>query len=240
MRSDLDNVRVIACDVFGTVVDWYTGVAEQVDAVAAEVGLALDGAGFALAWRGRYAPSLAGVLDGRREWAYLDTLHRESLDVLLDELGVADAVDEDTRRRLVHAWHRLPAWPDAVEGLGRLRRRFVTATLSNGGFALLTDLVKSAGLPFDAIVSTELFRTYKPDPRAYLAAADLFDVEPAAMMLAAAHPTDLAAASAAGLRTAYVDRPAEQGPGGRRRTPGTVDCDVAAASFVELAELLGC
>ena len=240
MTDEIDRVTVLAFDVFGTVVDWYTGVSTQVAETAAERSVDIDAGAFAIAWRGRYAPSLISVLGGERAWANLDTLHRESLDALLDEFGVADAFDDGTRARLVRAWHRLPAWPDSVEGLGRLRRRFVTTTLSNGGFALLTNLVKAAALPFDAILSTELFRTYKPARRAYRAAAELLDVDPAEMMLVAAHRADIDAATGAGLRAAFVERPAEHGPDHRADTAAGLVCDVAVSSFTELAEALGC
>src|ERR1700743_3758491 len=157
------EIRVVACDVFGTTVDWRTGVADQVAAIAA--GRAeLDAGAFTDAWRDRYRPGLLRVNRGERDWTYLDTLHRESLDELLDEFGVADAFDEQDRRRLVRTWHRLPAWADSVGGLARVRERYVIAALSNGGFALLTHLVKAAGLPFDCILSAELARAYKPAP----------------------------------------------------------------------------
>lgn len=238
--SRLDDVKILAFDVFGTVVDWYRGITEQVAAVAADAGSDLDAGAFALSWRGRYAPSLLSVLSGERAWANLDVLHRESLDALLAELGVADRFDDRARGRLVDAWHRLPAWPDSVAGLERLRGRFVTTTLSNGGFALLTDLVKRAALPFDAIVSTELFLTYKPDRRAYVCTAELFGVEPAEVMLVAAHRLDIEAAAGAGLHTAFVERPAEHGPDQPADTAAGLACGVAVRSFPELADVLGC
>jgi 2-haloacid dehalogenase len=156
---DPASIRVVACDIFGTTVDWRTGVAEQIAEAAAALGVRLDAGAFADAWRDRYVPSMERVNRGEREWADLDTLHRESLVELLDAGGFAGAFDEASRRRLVHAWHRLPAWPDAAPGLTRLRSRYVVTTLSNGGFALLTNLVKHAGLPFDCVLSAQLART---------------------------------------------------------------------------------
>src|SRR5262245_35752234 len=161
------DIRCIAFDIFGTTVDWYTGVADQVSALLP----AVDAVDFALRWRDRYLPSMNRVRDGEREWAYLDTLHRESLDDLLRELDVE--ADDNTRAQLVHAWHRLPAWPDAVSGLTQIRAKHTTAALSNGGFALLTNLVKHAALPLDCILSAELARTYKPDAAVYHTAAQL-------------------------------------------------------------------
>jgi 2-haloalkanoic acid dehalogenase type II len=164
-KFDPASIRVLACDIFDTTVDWHTGVAGQITQIVSEHGQHLDAGAFADAWRDRYLPSLERVNRGERGWVYLDTLHRESLDELLDDHGIANAFDDDARRRLVHAWHRLPAWDDAAQGLTRLRRRFVVTALSNGGFALLTNLAKAAGLPFDCIVSAELARVYKPAPR---------------------------------------------------------------------------
>ncbi|HEY1572982.1 MAG TPA: haloacid dehalogenase type II [Pseudonocardiaceae bacterium] len=233
------GIRVVACDVFGTTVDWRSGVADQV-AVIAEGRAELDAGAFTDAWRDRYRPALLRVNHGERDWAYLDTLHRESLDELLAEFGVADAFDEPARQRLVLTWHRLPAWEDSVDGLARLCDRYVTAALSNGGFALLTHLVKAAGLPFDCILSAELARAYKPSAEVYLTAARLLDVEPNQILLAAAHSWDIAGARAAGLRTAFIHRPTEKGPHRAADTPDDVTSDLSVTSFRALADALGC
>lgn len=238
--ASFDRVRVLAFDIFGTTVDWRTGVADQVGEVVAERGVDLDPGAFADAWRDRYVPSLQRVNRGERGWANLDALHRESLDELCAEFGVADALDESVRRRLVRAWHRLPAWPDAVDGLARLGRRYVLAALSNGGFALLTHLVKAARLPFDCILSAELAHAYKPAPAPYLTAAALLDVAPDEVMMVAAHGWDLDGARAAGLRTAFVERPAEKGPHRTADRAADVTCDLAVTDFGELAGALGC
>jgi 2-haloacid dehalogenase len=228
--------RVLAFDIFGTTVDWHTGVAEQVSAVAARRGIELDGGQFANAWRDRYLPSMNLVRTGELPWCSLDMLHRRSLDEILDERGIE--LDDDARAELVRAWHRLPAWPDAVAGLAELRRDYVLAATSNGGFALLTNLVKAAGLPFDCIISAELARHYKPDPEVYLTVASLLDVRPDEVLMVAAHNWDLAGARAAGLRTAFVERPLEKGPLGHADQPGEVDVDLSAASFPDLARKL--
>lgn len=225
------DIRVVACDIFGTTVDWYTGVADQVAALLPDV----DPGGFASRWRAEYVPSMARVRAGDREWAYLDTLHRESLDGLLADRDV----DEETRARLVRAWHTLPAWPDSVAGLARIGARYTTAALSNGGFALLTNLVKHAGLPFDCILSAELARAYKPDAAVYHRAAGLLDVEPAQVLMVAAHKWDLDGARAAGLRTAFVDRPREKGPHEEADRASDVTCDLYATDFLDLATQLG-
>jgi 2-haloacid dehalogenase len=178
------------------------------------------------------------VLDGAREWVYLDTLHRESLDDLLEEYGVAGRLDHAARDRAVRTWHRLPAWDDAAAGLTRLRERYLLAALSNAGFAALTRIVKAAGLPFDCIVSAELARTYKPDPRVYRTAAALLDVEPGEVLMVAAHTWDLRGARAAGLHTAFVQRPAEKGPHHPADSAGQDGTDLVAGSFTHLADLL--
>jgi 2-haloacid dehalogenase len=226
------DIRVVACDIFGTTVDWYTGVADQVASLLPDV----DGGDFALRWRDRYIPSMNRVRSGEREWAYLDTLHRESLDDLLRELGVE--ADDATRDQLVRVWHRLPAWPDSVSGLARLRTARTTAALSNGGFALLTRLVKGAALPFDCVLSAELARTYKPDALVYRTAASLLDVAPEQVLLVAAHKWDLDGARAAGLRTAFLDRPREKGPNRQADRVADVECDFYASSYLDLATQL--
>lgn len=236
----LAEVQVLAFDVFGTTVDWWTGVRDQVGELAAVRGVELDAGAFASAWRSRYVPSMDLVRRGELPWTGLDGLHRRSLDELLEEHGLAGAFGEEDRRRLVRAWHQLPAWPDAAEGLERLRRRFVVAALSNGGFALLTHLAKAADLRFDCIISAELARHYKPDREVYLTAAQLLDVAPDQVLMVAAHAWDLGGARDAGLRTAFVERPLEKGPGGRADRPQDAPADLAVGSFLALAAALGC
>ena len=236
----LDAVRVVAFDIFGTTVDWRTGVAEQVAEIFTARGVALDAGAFADTWRDRYLPAMARVNRGERAWAYLDTLHRESLEALLDEHGVAAAVDETDRRRLVSAWHRLPAWPDAVDGLARLRSRYTVVALSNGGFALLTALIKAAGLPFDAICSAELACAYKPDPQPYRTTAALLDVHPDQVLMVAAHGWDIDGARAAGLHTAFLERPGEKGPHRPADRAADTTCDLTVDSTGDLADVLGC
>jgi 2-haloacid dehalogenase len=235
---DAGGIRVLAFDIFGTTVDWYSGVRTQLAELFAERGVDLDPGAFASAWRSRYQPSMRRVMSGERPWAYLDALHRESLDDLLAQRGVS--LPEDARDRAVRAWHRLPPWPDTVRGLARLRERYVLTALSNGGFALLTHLAKSAGLPLDCIISAELARAYKPDPRPYRTVAALLDVQPAQVLMVAAHTWDLDGARAAGLRTAFVARPAEKGPHEEADRAADTTSDLAATSFTDLADQLGC
>lgn len=222
-------------DVFGTVVDWRSGVARE---VARLLGPAVDAGAFADAWRARYAPSMDRVRHGKRPWATLDTLHRASLDELLVEYDVG-GVDEVVRTELVLAWHRLDPWPDSVEGLARLKERYVIASLSNGNVSLLVDMAKHAGLPWDTVFSAELFGHYKPDPEVYRGAAALLGATPDQVLMVAAHLDDLAAARACGLRTAYVHRPQEKGP---LDTPAATDpaAEVSVDSLTALARHLGC
>ncbi|RFS84624.1 haloacid dehalogenase type II [Actinomadura spongiicola] len=231
-------VSALAVDVFGTTVDWRTGVADQVTDIAARYGVELDGGAFADAWRDRYLPAMARVNRGERDWVYLDTLHRESLEELLHIHGVADAFDEEARHRLVRAWHHLPAWDDAVEGLARLRRHYIVAAVSNGGFALLTRLVKAAGLPFDCIISAELARAYKPHPRAYQTVAALLDTPPPRVLMVACHTWDIDGARQAGFGTAFLHRPREKGPHRPADQASDTSSDLTVTGFDELADLL--
>src|SRR5918912_659326 len=166
------DIRALAFDVFGTVVDWRGSLLRETESIAAFTGVRIDWTLLVDEWRAAYQPSLERVRRGERPWTKLDVLHRESLDRLLEQLG-GTALDEESRDELNHAWHRLDPWPDAVAGLTRLRRRFILTTLSNGNVALLVNMARRAGLPWDCILSAELFRAYKPDPRVYRGAAEL-------------------------------------------------------------------
>ncbi len=220
-------------------VDWRSSIAEEARQLGRARRLEADWEGFADAWRGKYRPSMNLVRAGQLPWMNLDGLHRCSLDALLGELGL-DGFNEDDRALLTSAWHRLRPWPDARAGLARLRTRYVLATLSNGNMALLVDLVKHAELPFDAILSAELVRAYKPDPAVYRMAADLLGLETPRLLMVAAHPDDLEAAAGVGLRTAFVRRPLEWGPGRAGDVPSAAAFDLAADDFVHLADQLGC
>lgn len=199
----------------------------------------MDWAALADAWRGRYRPALDDVRGGRRPWTILDVLHRESLDALLPQFGL-DHLDAATRDELNRVWHRLTPWPDTVAGLTRMKRRFVLGPLSNGNFALLTNMAKRAGLPWDVNLSCELYRAYKPDPATYLGAAQLLGLRPDEVMLVAAHGSDLAAAAKCGLRTAYVHRPREFGDRPPRDVASEEAVEHHVGDFEELAGRLGC
>lgn len=198
--------RILAFDIFGTVVDWHGSIAREVSALYPQV----DADAFALAWREGYKPAMQRVRSGELGWTRIDELHRLILDGMLPSFGL-DHLGESERQHLNRVWHRLQAWPDSVEGLTRLKKRFTICTLSNGNIGLLTNMAKRAGLPWDCILSAEVFRAYKPDPATYLGVASTFDAAPEEVMLVAAHQDDLDAARALGLQTAYIERPLEFG-----------------------------
>lgn len=238
MGSELTAVRALTFDVFGTVVDWRGSIIREGRRLSRATGRRVDWAAFADAWRAGYAPAMDRVRRGDLPWRPLDALHRMILDQLLDDFGLRGLSEADTDH-LNRVWHRLRPWPDAVAGLRRLRRRYIVATLSNGNVALLTQMAKHAGLPWDCILSAELARHYKPDPEVYQTAADLLGLPPAAVMMVAAHPSDLQAARAVGFRTAYVPRPLEFGPGRAPEAPPDQTFDVVATDFLDLAAQLG-
>ena len=232
------QVKALVFDVFGTVVDWRGSVIREADALGRAKGVTADWDAFADEWRREgYHGGMDRVRRGELPWTNVDTLHRMKLDELLPKYGL-EGLSEAEIDHFNRVWHRLEGWPDSVPGLTRLKRKFVISTLSNGTFALLTNMAKHAGLPWDCIISSELARAYKPDPKAYQAAAELLGLEREQVMLVAAHVGDLRGAQRAGLRTAYVPRPLEHGPG-RAADPPDPSFDCVAESFVDLAEKLG-
>jgi 2-haloacid dehalogenase len=230
-------VKVLLFDVFGTLVDWRTSVAREAREILSPLGLRADWEAFADAWRDQYQPAMEEVRSGRLPFSKLDVLHRRNLDVVLEAFGF-EAVDEPTRVHLNAAWHRLDAWPDVAAGLARLRAKYRLAPCSNGNISLMVDLARRNGFPWDAIVGAELARDYKPMPAVYLSAAAAFDCAPGEAMMVAAHSSDLAAAAAVGLKTAFVARPNERGPG-KGESAAKVPVDVSAASLLELSDRLG-
>lgn len=230
-------IRALAFDVFGTVVDWRSSVIRELADFGRSNGVCADWARFADDWRAGYVPAMDRVRRGELPWTRLDDLHRGRLVELLDGAGIT--VSDSEIDELNRAWHRLDPWPDSVTGLIRLKRSFVITTLSNGNVSLLTNMAKRAGLPWDCVLSAEIFGHYKPDREAYLGCAEILDVAPDELMLVAAHPSDLRAARAAGLATAYVHRPLEQGPDRTSVRPAEGEFDVTADDFHDLADRLG-
>jgi len=233
------DIRACVFDVFGTVVDWRSSVARDLGGFAREKNIqGIDWTEFAMEWRKLYQPSMEEVRSGRRAWTILDVLHRESLDKLIARYGIKGLSESDVEH-INRVWHRLDPWPDVIEGLKRLKARFIIAPCSNGNIALMVNLAKRAGLPWDCILGAETARAYKPMPEAYLVSCRQLGLAPAQVLMVAAHNNDLKAAKAQGLNTAFVARPAEHGPGQTTDlAPDRACVDVAAADFVELAARL--
>ena len=233
--AQVASVKVLAFDIFGTVVDWHGSIVREMSALYPQV----DGAAFALAWRAGYQPAMARVARRELGWTLIDDLHRMILDSILPEFGLTH-LDEAQRKHLNRVWHRLDPWPDSVAGLKRLKRQYTICTLSNGNIGLLTDMAKRAGLPWDCVLSAEVFRAYKPNPATYLGVATVFDLPPRDVMLVAAHHDDLAGARACGLHTAYIERPLEFGAAQPKDVSPRPDNDLHAANLTALADTLGC
>jgi len=228
------DVRAILFDVFGTVVDWRGSLINELTAWGAERGLSVDWPGLVDAWRGAYAPSMDRVRRGELPWTNLDALHRTSLAELAPRFGLVGR-DPAEMEWVNLGWHRLQPWPDSLPGLVRLRPRYILSPLSNANVALLVDMARRTGLPWDLILCAEVFQHYKPDPETYLGACRLLALEPAQVMLCAAHNGDLLAAQRLGLRTGFVARPTEYGPHQVRDFRPEGEWDVVAADLEEFA-----
>lgn len=236
----MHEIRALLFDVFGTVVDWRNGVAGQVAPFLERHGSAASPAAFADAWRRRYQPGMEAVRSGRRPFVPLDTLHRENLEAILPEAGLDPAaIPPAELDALTLAWHRLDPWPDVLPGLARLKKQYIIAPLSNGNIILMLDIARRAGIPWDTILGAEVVRAYKPDPRAYDRTVALLALRPEQVCMVAAHNSDLAAARRSGLRTAFVARPTEHGPGQTTDLAPEQDWDFVAGDFLALADALG-
>ena len=239
---DAGKIKALVFDIFGTVVDWRGSIIREGEALSAAKGLTVDWAAFADAWRAGYQPAMQRARSGEIVWTNVDGLHRVILDGLIPRFEL-DVLTEPERDRLNRVWHRLDAWPDAVAGLTRLKSRYVISTLSNGNIALLVNMAKRAGLPWDCVLSAEIMKHYKPDPEVYQGAAQLLGFDLDDVLMVAAHPSDLRGAARAGLRTALVHRPLEYGPNpdGKPAPDALPDdrFDVVAGDFVALALALG-
>jgi 2-haloacid dehalogenase len=235
------GIKALGFDVFGTVVDWRNGVAREAAPFLLRHGAAAaDPLAFADAWRRQYQPAMERVRTGGRGFVPLDVLHRENLDIILPDFGLDPAgIPAGELDDLNLAWHRLDPWPDVVAGLTRLKSRFIIVTLSNGNVSLMVDMAKRAGLPWDAILGAEPARAYKPSPEAYLRTAAMLGLKPAELCLVAAHNSDLAAARACGLKTAFVLRPRDQGLGQHTDLVAEQPWEFDAKDFCDLADLMG-
>jgi 2-haloacid dehalogenase len=235
------DIKALLFDVFGTVVDWRSGVARDLRPFLERYAPTLDAHEFADAWRRKYAPAMEEVRSGRRPFVRLDVLHRENLEqVLLDYRIDTSAIAQEELDALNHAWHRLDPWPDSVQGLRRLKQRFMIAPMSNGHIRLMMDIAKRSGLPWDAILGSEVVRAYKPSPQAYLGAVEVLGLRPDEICMVAAHNGDLAAARGCGLRTAFIPRPTEHGPAQKTNLRAEQDWDFVANDLDALATTLGC
>lgn len=231
--SPKTDIKVLAFDVFGTVVDWCGSIARQVE----QRQLGVDGHEFARAWRAGYRPAMQKVMSGELSWTLIDDLHRLILDDVLNQFNLIHLTDAE-KDDLNLAWHRLDAWPDAVEGVTRLKAGYITTTLSNGNISLLVNMAKHANLPWDCVLSAETFQAYKPDPATYLGVARVFRVKPEQVMLVAAHQDDLDAARRCGLLTAYIERPWEFGGDMLKDVSPHPDNTFHATSITHLADQL--
>lgn len=229
-------IKACIFDVFGTLVDWRTSIAREAEAILSPLGICLDWTEFADQWRNQYQPAMEAVRTGQIPFSKLDILHRRNLDVVLNGYAI-DHVDDAVRANLNLAWHRLDAWPDVVPGLNALKQKFRLAPCSNGNISLMVDLARRNGFPWDAILGAEVARAYKPMPVVYRSAAAAFSIEPEETLMVAAHSSDLAAATEVGLRTAFVARPDEKGPGMGEVTP-SVPVDFSVKSILELSRIL--
>ena len=232
------DIRACIFDVFGTVVDWRSSIIAQCENLGRIKGVARDWGAFADAWRGKYRPYMDKVRSGELPWTNLDALHRMSLDEVLAEFEIAGLNDAE-KMAVTHFWHNLRPWPDSVPGLYRLKTRFIIAPMSNGNIALMTNMAKNGGMPWDCILGAEVAQHYKPDPESYGTAVKLLGLSPEQVLMVAAHQGDLLASAKVGLRTAFVPRPREHGPD---RTPDPTpdpSFNVVADNFVDLAAKLG-
>jgi 2-haloacid dehalogenase len=233
----MPEVKALFFDVFGTLVDWRTSIARETEALLKPLGRSLDWLAFADAWRGEYQPAMTEVREGRAPFSKLDVLHRKNLERILPRFDLS-GVPADVLTNLNLAWHRLDGWPDSAPGLARLKRKFMIAPVSNGNISLMVALARRNGFPWDAILGAEIAGDFKPKPRVYLAACEALDLPPDRCMMVAAHSSDLAAAATCGLRTGFIARPNEYGPGKGSKAPkGQVDVD--ATSVEDLAAKLG-
>jgi 2-haloacid dehalogenase len=238
--SDVSAVKALVFDVFGTVVDWRSSLIADFTKWADTRAIKADWTALVDAWRGAYVASMDDVRKHpERGYVILDQLHRRSLERLVAQFSIQGLTEADLVY-LTTGWHRLHGWPDSVAGLTRLKTKYIIAPLSNGNVALLTNMAKFAGLPWDLVLSAELFEHYKPDPETYLGAARLLGLAPEQVMMVAAHNNDLKAAQELGLKTAFVARPTEYGPLQQRDFEATGDWDIVVKDFGGVAERMGC
>ena len=236
----MNKIKALLFDTFGTVVDWRGSVARMTERAVRKHGREIDGDAFARAWRAGYRPGMKPVIEGKRPWTPIDVIHRERLDVILEEFEIADLFDEDARVDLNLSWHRLDPWPDSVPGLRRLSRNYLIGPLSNGGTILLANMAKRAAIPWDVIMSSDVTKAYKRHPNAYLNACSAMGLSTSEVMMCAAHNDDLEAAASHGMATAYINRPYEYGPDQKADFEATGEWDIVTDHIGGIADALGC
>ena len=238
MKNELEGVQALVFDVFGTVVDWRSSVIEELEQFGRAKDLSRNWVEFADLWRRGYGDGTRRVNEGADDWVPVDVIHRRKLDQLLEQFEITGLHEREVDH-LNRAWHRLNPWSDSVEGLANLRSRYIVSTLSNGGVGLLVNMAKNSGLPWDCVLSAEMFGKYKPDPSVYAGATRLLGLAPEEVGMVAAHGHDLLGAQGVGLRTIFVSRPDEYGPGSSFELPGAIGTfDLVADDFVDLADQL--
>lgn len=235
---DPNDVSALVYDTFGTLVDWRGSLIAELSAFGRERGINVDWEAFTDAWRAGYQPAMEPIRKGERGFTSLDVLHRETLDRLVAQFGITGLSEADLQH-LNRGWHRLKPWPDVIPGMARLRTRYIVGPMSNGNTALLLNMAKNAGIPWDTVLGSDTFRAYKPMPEAYLGMCRLLDLPPARVMLVAAHNGDLAAARNCGLRTGFISRPNEFGPRPNPDAKATSNWDLIGNSLEEIATQLG-
>jgi len=234
------NVKAVLFDTFGTVVDWRGSITRMGEQIAKKKGIKdINWETFANAWRAGYKPGMAKVQSGERPWTSIDVIHRERLDQILIDFGIAKMFTEKDKIDLTLFWHRLDPWPDSLPGLLRLKQLYLIGPLSNGSLPLLSSMAKRAGIPWDFILSSDTFKAYKPDIKIYQGSIELLGLKPGEVMMAAAHNDDLKAARSAGMVTAYVNRPYEYGPGQSKDIEATEDWEIITDNIIGIADAMG-
>ncbi|MBT5913712.1 haloacid dehalogenase type II [Rhodospirillaceae bacterium] len=236
---DVNNIKALVFDVFGTVVDWRTSIASEAKQCLSKKGYELDWVLFADSWRAKYQPAMEKVRTGGRGFVRLDILHMENLIEVLKDFDIK-SVTETELNYLNRAWHRLLPWSDSVPGLLRLKKKFIIGTMSNGNVALMVNMAKNGGLPWDVILGAEPAQAYKPEPKTYLTGVDWLNLKPSEVLMCAAHNADLVAAGAQGLKTAFIARPTEYGPNQKHDFEAEHDFDYISENILDLADKLGC
>ena len=236
---DVNNIKALVFDVFGTVVDWRTSIASEAKQCLSKKGYELDWVLFADSWRAKYQPAMERVRTGGRGFVRLDILHMENLIEVLKDFDIK-SVTETELNYLNRAWHRLLPWSDSVPGLLRLKKKFIIGTMSNGNVALMVNMAKNGGLPWDVILGAEPAQAYKPEPQTYLTGVDWLNLKPSEVLMCAAHNADLVAAGAQGLKTAFIARPTEYGPNQKHDFEAEHDFDYISENMLDLADKLGC